>query len=114
MPGYKKGELKQKYHIYKRCLKAECDRCGDCIHTCNNDPSGLIAPDRQACYFVLRIDKDPNARLALRAYAKAVRPRNPQLADDLLKWLETTPINKEKDDADGTGTSNGDQNHSGR
>lgn len=39
--------------------------------------------DPHADYFVLRIDKDPHALVALEAYANSVRVDNEQLANDL-------------------------------
>ena len=39
--------------------------------------------DPRARYFVLRYDTDPHAKVALRAYADAIRPRNPKLANDI-------------------------------
>lgn len=39
--------------------------------------------DRDAFYFVLRVDTDSHARVALRAYAESVRADNPVLAADL-------------------------------
>lgn len=44
--------------------------------------------DPNACYFVLRLDTDPHARRAARAYADSVRDENVRLADDLLDWLD--------------------------
>ena len=46
--------------------------------------------DPDAEYFVLRIDRDPFARLATRKYAALIRSVNPDLADDLESWLERT------------------------
>lgn len=43
--------------------------------------------------FVLRVDRDPHAREAVRAYARSVRNENAQLADDLERWVH----NCEKD-----------------
>lgn len=43
--------------------------------------------DPNAEYFVLRIDKDPHAKKALRAYADSVRKDNPILATDLYDKL---------------------------
>jgi hypothetical protein len=40
-----------------------------------------------ARYFVLRIDDDPHARAALRAYAESCAAENPALAADLLAAL---------------------------
>jgi hypothetical protein len=43
-----------------------------------------------ARYFVLRIDDDPHARAALRAYAASCAAENPALAADLLAALAET------------------------
>lgn len=39
--------------------------------------------NREADYFVLRLDTDKWARHAARAYARCIRQENPELADDL-------------------------------
>lgn len=44
--------------------------------------------DPDAKYFVLRIDTDPHARVALEVYAALVREDNPVLAVDILLWLD--------------------------
>ena len=44
--------------------------------------------DPKAQYFVLRIDTDPHARVALGAYTMSVFIDNPQLACDLAAWLD--------------------------
>ena len=67
MANYKKGGLENKYVISKS----------------NGKPT-----NPNADYFVLRLDKDPYARIALIAYANAVRKYNKQLADDLDAKLE--------------------------
>ncbi len=41
------------------------------------------AVDPMADYFVLRLDTDPRARHAARAYARNIQGENPQLARDL-------------------------------
>lgn len=41
--------------------------------------------------FVLRPGHDPNARLALYAYAMSVREENPSLAADIFGWLYHLP-----------------------
>ena len=43
--------------------------------------------DPFAQYFVLRMDTDPHARAAARAYAKSVQYENPKLADELLNLV---------------------------
>jgi hypothetical protein len=40
--------------------------------------------DNDAVYFVLRVDEDPHARKALRAYAESVALENDVLANDLF------------------------------
>ena len=44
--------------------------------------------DPKAIYFTLRIDTDPHARAAIRAYIESCREENPDLAGDLEKLLE--------------------------
>lgn len=44
--------------------------------------------DPNAEYFVLRVDKDPHARKALRAYADSVESENPDFASHLRYWLD--------------------------
>jgi len=66
MGNYKKGGYEKKYIISKS----------------NGNPT-----DPKADYFVLRLDTDPNARIALVAYANAVRNYNKPFADDLDKKL---------------------------
>lgn len=39
--------------------------------------------DPEACYFVLRLDTQPEARAAMRVYADGIREELPQLADDI-------------------------------
>ena len=46
------------------------------------------AVDPKAIYFTLRIDTDPHARAAIRAYIESCREENPDLARDLEKLLE--------------------------
>lgn len=43
--------------------------------------------DRHAAYFVLRLDADPAARHAMRAYARAIKKESPDLAADIARWL---------------------------
>jgi hypothetical protein len=43
--------------------------------------------DPNAKYFVLRVDKDPHARVALVAYIESVRPEEPEFASQLVEWL---------------------------
>lgn len=44
--------------------------------------------DPDAEYFVLRVDKDPAARAAVLAYARACREANQGLSDDLCAWVK--------------------------
>jgi len=44
--------------------------------------------DPNAVYFVLRLDSDPQARLAARTYAHAIWPFNHTLSDDILALIE--------------------------
>ena len=57
--------------------------------------------DPNACYFVLRYDEDDAhglaSRRALTAYATAIRPHNPRLADDLKEAVRAY----EEEQADG-------------
>lgn len=59
------------------------------------------AVDPKAIYFPLRLDKDPHARTAARAYADSVRYRNPTLSNDLqdlVDGIEKALINRSKHD----------------
>lgn len=67
MGSYKKGGWEYKYHIEKV------------------DGSPV---DPEAEYFVLRLDKDPHARVAAMAYAESVRRVNYQFADDIVSHVE--------------------------
>lgn len=44
--------------------------------------------DSKAVYFTLRIDTDPHARTAIRAYIESCRGENPELAEDLERVLQ--------------------------
>ena len=44
--------------------------------------------DPNAVYFTLRIDTDPHARVAIRAYMASCQDENPDLARDLNAMLE--------------------------
>ena len=74
--GYKKGGLKQNKYIIKK---------GD------NTPI-----DPEAWYFVLRIDKDPHARVAAMEYAASIGSENPKLAgelmDAIMKYYPEQPL----------------------
>ena len=70
IPNYKKGGLiKDKYLIFK------------------STSNGIIPVDLDSKYFVLRVDKDPHALIALYAYAISVKRDNKELSDDLLEWI---------------------------
>ncbi len=43
--------------------------------------------DPQAIYFVLRLDTDPHARIAMERYAMSIQQENPQLAHDLRSLI---------------------------
>jgi len=47
--------------------------------------------EESAWYFLLRIDKDPHARVGLLAYIESVRSVNPELAFDLEAQLKRMP-----------------------
>ena len=44
--------------------------------------------DKDANYFVLRLDKDQHARVAALAYAESVRDENPEFARDIRADVE--------------------------
>ena len=67
MEGYKEGGYKKKFQIFKA--------------------DGSFT-DPKADYFVLRLDKDPHSRVALKAYAESVRVDNKELAEDLFEILK--------------------------
>jgi hypothetical protein len=43
--------------------------------------------DPKAEYFVLRIDKDVHARVALGAYADSIEAQEPEFAEELREWI---------------------------
>ena len=47
--------------------------------------------DANAMYFVLRIDTDVHARVALRAYARSIKYTDPVFANELDEWIESRP-----------------------
>ena len=53
--------------------------------------------DPNAMYFVLRIDTDPHARVALRAYARSIRASDPEFANELDEWIESRPTQRPPD-----------------
>jgi hypothetical protein len=98
------GVNRKKYVIRKTCVECDGDgeqrcRCGargidDCtcsfFRSCLTcDGKGSIPVDPAAAYFVLRIDggHDPHAPRALACYADSVEADNPELAEDIRKWL---------------------------
>lgn len=54
-----------------------------------NDPEGKHT---QCNYFVLDLDHDPYAKVALRAYAVSCRQKFPQLSDDLTQIANGNPL----------------------
>jgi hypothetical protein len=64
--GYKEGGLEKKFIVSK-------------VDGSEVDPL--------AQYFVLRVDEDPHALTALKAYAQSVKEDNPKLAEDLDLWI---------------------------
>lgn len=48
--------------------------------------------DPHAQYFVLRIDTDQAARVALSAYINEIEFKDEELAEEMWHWLETTPL----------------------
>jgi hypothetical protein len=59
------------------------------VKKANGEPT-----DPGAQYFVLRIDSDPHARQAIRAYAQSIKDDNPTLAADLLRWSDAWEAHK--------------------
>ena len=47
-----------------------------------------VAPNAE--YFVLRIDTDVHARIALQAYIKSINKEQPKFAGELSDWLAET------------------------
>lgn len=56
--------------------------------------------DRDAEYFVLRLDKDKHARKAVMAYADSVESENPVFAKDLRYWVQYGFLGGERDSND--------------
>jgi len=90
-------------------LRIHCDGVMKAVVAIENwrPPSGLYGKyriskadgtptDPGAQYFVLRIDTDQAARMALQTYANYVEHDNPTLADDLRQWLDATGPKGEK------------------
>lgn len=67
--GYKKGGLKTRKYIIRKA-----------------DDSPV---DPFAWYFVLRVDKDPHARVAASAYAESVKKDNKLLSEELIKAIDS-------------------------
>jgi hypothetical protein len=99
---YKTGGLRKKYYIQKRVECTQCDgsgsvrspQCncrsvGECYHfnvkcpACDGYGATFRQVDPNAKYFVLRLDEDPNARVAALAYAQSVEPENAEFAADI-------------------------------
>lgn len=66
MSSYKEGGWDKRYIIQKR----------------NGEPI-----DPKAIYFVLRLDKDPHALVAMKAYGKSVAKDNRRLSQDIQGFL---------------------------
>jgi len=85
--SYKNGGWKEKYVIFKP-TKVTCTACDssktDCGMACDGEVK-LMEVDKKATYFVLRLDTDPHARAAARAYIQSVRHENPKLAEDIFR-----------------------------
>lgn len=93
---YKQGGWRDKY----RLSKVE-DPCGACeglgyvrvpggtrfCQRCDGTGVAVIPVDLDAVYLVVRLDEDPHAAKAARAYAESVRSENPEFADDILAKL---------------------------
>jgi hypothetical protein len=56
--------------------------------------------DPGAQYFVLRIDTDYAARFALTSYISAIQERQPEFAQQLIDWLESTPVRSDNPQID--------------
>ena len=81
--GYKQGGWEDKYIIYKwktRTRRKQSDWESDTYRV-------KVPVDPDAKYFVLRYDKDPNAVVAMLAYADSVEAVNPEFADDIRAKL---------------------------
>lgn len=52
--------------------------------------------DESADYFVLRLDTDPHARAAARAYSESCKHENMELASDLLARVTSYEIEQAK------------------
>jgi hypothetical protein len=58
-------------------------------YTIIDNRTGAVIGDRT---FTLNLDTDPDAAVALNAYAEAIRDKNPALYSDLLDWLDSMPV----------------------
>lgn len=95
--GYKKGGWKDKYVIYKlkTCVRGSTRKYLDPPRQGDGEEYQIkVKVDPEAKYFVLRYDKDPNAVVAMQAYADSVEAVNPEFANDIRAKLadkDTTP-----------------------
>jgi len=84
---HKEGGWKEKYVILKP-TKVTCTTCDsnktDCGMACDGEVK-LMEVDKNATYFVLRLDTDPHARAAAREYARSVSDENIQLSRDIYR-----------------------------
>jgi len=98
---YKQGGWRDKYVIFKKCTDCDgtgkgpcgCRSAGECHHlyepvceTCKG--KGYVPVDPAAVYFVLRLDEDPYARIAMAAYAREIREENRALSEDIRNKLD--------------------------
>jgi len=54
--------------------------------------------DPQAQYFVLRLDTDPHARVAARAYASSIQSEDPLLSAEMMAWIFSLAPREETED----------------
>lgn len=88
--SYKTGGLvKDKYLIYKlNPIRSEAFINVNFREEPYADHIPVSLVDKEAQYFVLRVDADPHARVALYEYAVSVRLDNPKLCEEIIAWLE--------------------------
>jgi len=72
-PNYKRGGLKPNKYLIKKWDKVL---------------GRYMSVEKDAQYFVLRVDKDPHALRALKIYASSVRKDNQEFAYDLVNWIK--------------------------
>ncbi|EHQ92182.1 hypothetical protein [Desulfosporosinus youngiae] len=85
--GYKNGGWKNKYKIQK-CVgeRYTCHCAARSVDECHCFPEPVFEDvDPEGIYLVLRLDKDPNARVAALAYADSVEAENKEFAIDVRK-----------------------------